>query len=424
MLQKTILLATFVTTILGSGTAGAGAAAPACRRLAVDDYRDKMTAGWIGQIAGVSWGAPTEFKFCDKPVPEASIPVWKPAMINNAFNQDDLYVEMTFLRTLEQYGLDVSIRQAGIDFANSGYTLWCANKAARDNLRAGIAPPDSAHPKFTKCPNDIDYQIEADFAGLISPGMPQSVIALGEKFGRLMNYGDGVYGGQFVGGMYAEAFFSTNIEAIIRAGLACIPAGSLYAGMVRDVLAWHAETPGDAQACWRKIVDKYSKNPAYQKAVGSNGGIDAKLNGAIVLLGLLYGDRDFDRTIVTAIRGGYDSDCDPSSAAGPLFTSVGFKALPPRFTEKLDLKTKFSFTDYNVPELLAVCEKLTREIVVREGGRIETDAAGKEWFVIPVRAPVPSPLEQASAPGPVAGSRFTPEEYAKIKIHAVPDQKK
>ena len=46
--------------------------------------------------------------------------------------------------------------------------------------------------------------------GLIAPGLPNAVIALGEKFGRLMNYGDGLYGGQFVGGMYAEAFFETD----------------------------------------------------------------------------------------------------------------------------------------------------------------------------------------------------------------------
>ena len=32
------------------------------RRLSVDEYRDKMAAGWIGQMAGVGWGGPTEFK--------------------------------------------------------------------------------------------------------------------------------------------------------------------------------------------------------------------------------------------------------------------------------------------------------------------------------------------------------------------------
>lgn len=385
------------------------------RRISVEAYRDKMKGGWVGQIAGVVWGAPTEFKYEDKIIPEDVMPKWKPDMINDAFGQDDLYVEMTFLRSMEEHGLAVSIRQAGIDFANSGYALWCANAAGRNNLRAGIAPPDSSHPKFTKCPNDIDYQIEADYAGLISPGMPQSVISLGNKFGRLMNYGDGVYGGQFMGGMYAEAFFTTNNEDLVRAGLACIPAESQYAEMVRDLLKWHAADPNDWQGCWGKIIGKYRKNPEFQKC--SNGGIDVKINGAVLLMGLLYGNRDLDKTIVIATRGGFDSDCNPSSAAGPLFASVGFKSIPARFTEKLDLTKKFSFTAYDFPALLAVCEKLTRQIVLQQGGRIEKDAAGMEWFVIPVRKPQPNVLELSWAPGPTAGSHFTQEEYAQITNH-------
>ena len=114
-------------------------------------------------------------------------------LVNDAFGQDDLYVEMTFLRTLEEYGLDVSIRQAGIDFANSGYALWDANEAGRDNLRNGIAPPDSAIRSSTPTPTTSTTRSRRTTAGLIAPGMPNVVIALGEKFGRLMNYGDGVY---------------------------------------------------------------------------------------------------------------------------------------------------------------------------------------------------------------------------------------
>ncbi|MHC4800432.1 MAG: hypothetical protein ACYTF1_27645, partial [Planctomycetota bacterium] len=33
------------------------------RRLAVKDYVDKMKAGWVGQMAGVGWGGPTEFRW-------------------------------------------------------------------------------------------------------------------------------------------------------------------------------------------------------------------------------------------------------------------------------------------------------------------------------------------------------------------------
>ena len=386
------------------------------RRLPVKVYRDKMKGGWIGQIAGVCWGAPTEFRWQDKIIPEADMPVWKPEMINQAFGQDDLYVEMTFLRTLEEYGIEASIRQAGIDFANSEYPLWCANNAGRKNLRAGIAPPDSGHPQFNKCPNDIDYQIEADYSGLIAPGMPNVAIELGNKFGQLMNYSDGIYGGQFVGGMYCEAFFEDDIIKVINAGLACIPADCQYAEMVRDMLAWYKENPDDWVATWEKCQKKYREDPEYQQS--SNGGIDVKINGAYILMGLLYGKGDLDKTIVIATRCGMDSDCNPSNAGGVLFATLGFEKLPARFTEKLDHKTNFSFTAYNVDTLIEVCEKLTREFLAREGGRVEKDANGDEVFVIPVKAPKPNALELSWAPGPIANSVFTDEENEKIRFKA------
>ena len=80
------------------------------------------------------------------------------------------------------------------------------------------------------------------------------------------------------------------------------------------------------EKCWEKCQEKYRRNKEFQKA--SNGGIDCKINGAYVLMGLLFGKRDLDNTIVIACRGGMDSDCNPSSAAGVLFTTVGFTRLP------------------------------------------------------------------------------------------------
>ncbi|MHB8864490.1 MAG: ADP-ribosylglycohydrolase family protein [Pirellulaceae bacterium] len=405
--------------LLSVSVLGASPAEERELRLSTREYRDKMKAGWIGQIAGVSWGAPTEFKWQDQIIPVDKMPAWRPEMINDAFGQDDLYVEMTFLRTLEQYGIDASIRQAGLDFANSGYPLWCANNAGRTNLRRGIAPPDSGHPQFNKCPNDIDYQIEADYSGLIAPGMPQVAVDLGERFGRLMNYGDGMYAGQFVGAMYAAAFFESDPVKIIEKALQAIPHDSQYAEMVRDLVAWYRTDPEHWEATWAKCQEKYRGDPTYQQA--SNGGIDCKINGAYVLMGLLYGQGDPDKTIVISCRCGMDSDCNPSSAAGVLFTTMGFQNLPPRFNTGLDEEREFSHTAYNFPRLLEVCDTLTRQFLTRQGGRVERAADGQEYFVIPVKDPVPSRLELSWAPGPIANSRFTPEEAAQIKFDSLPD---
>jgi len=407
----------FVAGCKTDGPTGIPFVAPKVRRIGVDDYVDKMKAGWIGQMAGVGWGGPTEFHHKGEIIPVDEMPQWQPDMINQ-FQQDDIYVEMTFLRTLEQYGLDCSIRQAGIDFANSGYSLWHANRAGRDNLRGGIAPPDSGHPEFNKHADDIDYQIEADYSGLIAPGLPNVAIKLGEKFGRLMNYGDGLYGGQFVGGMYAEAFFEQDMEKVVRAGLKCIPKNSQYAECIRDVLAWYRQNPNDWERTWQLIEAKYNRNPAYRRfscgGAESDFNIDAKINGAYIVMGLLYGRGDPDMTIVISTRCGQDSDCNPSNAGGVLFTSIGFSKLPDRFKSALNPEGKFSHTPYNFPTLVQVCEQLVRQAVRAARGRIEKGTDGREVFVIPVIRPKPTRLEQCWEPGPIANSRFTETEMAKI----------
>jgi len=375
-----------------------------------------MQGAWIRQMVGVSWGTPTEFRWNDKIIPAEKVPVWESDFpLKMAYGNDDLYVEMTFLKSLEDYGLDVDIRQAGIDFANSEYRLWCANRAGRVNLRKGIAPPDSSHPALNGCPNDIDYQIEADYSGIISPGCPQEAIRLGNIFGRLMNFGDGVWAGQFIGAMYAEAFFTSDVDKLLDAGLAAIPSESDYAQMVRNVRAWHREFPADWERCWEKIRATYSKT--FNRALkDSCGGLDVRLNGACIVLGLVYGRGDIDKSMELSMRCGWDSDCNPSNLGGILMCSCGAKALPAKYTEKLDRTVNFSYTAYNQNSLYSVCEKLARQVVVRNGGRIEKDAFGAERFVIPQKAPVPDAFIPSWNPGPTVKSRFTDEEMKKQKF--------
>ena len=59
-------------------------------------------------------------------------------------------------------------------FKNAKYQLWHANLAARRALRRGVPAALSGTPKYNAHANDIDFQIEADFIGLMAPGLPQS----------------------------------------------------------------------------------------------------------------------------------------------------------------------------------------------------------------------------------------------------------
>ncbi len=78
------------------------------RTISLENLRDKVRGGWVGQMIGVSYGAPTEFAYLERMVPEDELPSWKPQMIREALNQDDLYVDITFAAALDQHGLDAT----------------------------------------------------------------------------------------------------------------------------------------------------------------------------------------------------------------------------------------------------------------------------------------------------------------------------
>jgi len=292
-------------------------------------------------------------------------------------------------------------------------------------LRAGIAPPDSGHPAFSAYSDDIDFQIESDFAGLISPGMPNRAIDLGETFGGIMNYGDGLYAGQFVACMYAEAFFQTDPLTIVQAGLDCIPPESQYAEAIRNVIAWWQESPTDWQATWTRINDQYNHNPAYRRYSSNEAAgtprefnIDAKINGAFVVMGLLYGAGDPLTSMTIAMRGGQDSDCNPATVGGILAVALGNEAMMNEFASGLDTNALFSYTDYRFDDLIAVTERLARQSIVAAGGSIEVDSDGNEVFLIPPQSPNTSPFVQSWEPEPITGSHYTDEEMAQIRFDA------
>jgi hypothetical protein len=331
---------------------------------------DKIRGGWAGQMIGVAYGAPTEFKSNGK-IGEWNL-VWKPGMLENTIHQDDLYVEMTFAKVMDSVGLDATCEQYGEAFKTSQYNLWHANAGARRVLNQGIKAPWSGHPKYNFHANDIDFQIEADFIGLMCPGLPRESNKYCDRVGRVMNYGDGLYGGMFTCGMYAAAFFETDPHQAVQAGLACIPPKSEYAQLINDLLQWHAQHPQDWRQVWQRVQDKWDKNDPCPDGALDPFNIDAKLNGAYIAFGLLFGDGDFEKTMEISTRCGQDSDCNPSSAAGVLGVILGYERIPAKFKAEMPLleNKKFSYTDYSFNEIVKSTEARALKIIQQTGGAV------------------------------------------------------
>jgi len=92
-------------------------------------------------------------------------------------------------------------------------------------------------------------------------------------------------------------------------------------------------------------------------------------NAVFVLLGLLYGQGDFERTICIAVMAGLDTDCNGATAGSIAGAILGAKALPPKWIGPLNDRIKSMVannTDCAISDLAKRTVAVTRKVLARE----------------------------------------------------------
>ena len=371
---------------------------PSKLKLTPEELMNKIKGGWAGQTIGVTYGGPTEFRYQSKMIPdEVQVPWGDADYVLNTMTKspglyDDIYMDLTFVEVFERLGVDAPVDSLAMAFAHAGYPLWHANQAARYNILNGIMPPQSGHWRYNPHADDIDYQIEADYAGLMAPAMPNTASEISDKVGHIMNYGDGWYGGVYMGAMYSIAFASDNIEFIVTEALKTIPAESKFYRCMNDVIECWRANPDDWRVAWDMLDKKWNEDIACSEGALRPFNIDATINSAYVIIGLLYGEGDFGRTIYISMRCGQDSDCNPASAGGILGTAIGYDNIPEEWLAPLRKAedVKFAYTNSSLNDTYRMSYSHALQLIEREGGRVSTDK-----IVIKCQQPEAVRLEQS-----------------------------
>lgn len=363
------------------------------RTITPQQLKDKIAGGWAGKMIGVTYGAPAEFRALGRTYEDPI--TWSPKNIPESMWQDDIYVQLTFMMTMDRFGLNAPAKKFQEMFAKAGYMLWHANVQARKNYYDSIFPPMSGHPQFNPHADDIDFQIEADYLGFMAPGMPVTAAAMADTIGHIMNYGDGVYGGIFIAALHTQAFFLSDIQQIVRNALKTLPPRSGYARIVSDVIALHKQYPNDWRSAWKELQEKWGADHFCEP--GSPFNIDATLNGAYIVMGLLYGNGDPMKTLEISTRCGQDADCNPSSAMAVLGVMVGFENLPREMKEGVMMAKDSVFinTDYSFSRAVERTAQYAAMIISQNGGTV-TDSI----ITIAEQLPLPARFEE-SFPGVV-----------------------
>lgn len=337
---------------------------------------DKIMGAWAGQAIGCTYGGPTEFHYQGRIIDDSIHIDWPDGHMKWYYDNasglyDDLYMDLTFVEVFHKEGLDAPINSFAEAYANAGYSLWHANQAGRYNIKRGIMPPESGYWENNPHADDIDYQIEADYAGIMCPAMPNTASEISDKIGHIMNYGDGWYGGVFVGAMYSLAYKYENVMDVVEMSLQTIPAESKFRQCMDDVVAWYKENPTDWKQAWQKVQDKWSDEIGCPDGVKSDFDIDALINSAYIVIGLLYGEGDFGKTLDISTRCGQDSDCNPASAAGILGCMIGYSNIPEEWKKNLyEVEDRdFDFTTISLKKAYQYSMEAASELIVRNGGK-------------------------------------------------------
>lgn len=382
---------------------------------------DKIRGGWAGQIIGCTYGGPTEFQHSFIIDERIDIP-WEEHSIRNAFDRnpglyDDIYMDLTFVDVFDRLGLDAPVDSFARAFAYADYPLWHANAQGRYNILHGIMPPESGNWVNNPHADDIDFEIEADYAGLMSPGMVNSAAHFCDGIGHMMNSGDGYYAGVYMAAMYSLAFVCDNMLTVVTDALEVIPEESLYARAMRDVIDWYLESPADWKQTWFELNKKYGYEAGCPEGVMTGFNIDGLLNSAYVIMGLLYGEKDFYKTIDIATRCGQDSDCNPASAGGILGTMLGYDAIGSKWKTPLEevADRPFEYTSISFDKAVELSLKQALEVIERGGGSVSGDNV-----TIKLQTPEVIPLEQnftGHVPSDILFVRDVIDNVDKVKFY-------
>ncbi|MCX8170834.1 MAG: ADP-ribosylglycohydrolase family protein [Candidatus Bathyarchaeota archaeon] len=354
------------------------------RELPSQIYYDKVLGSWLGQMIGNILGLPTEGRFIEKPNP--TYVTYYPRVPSGAFTDDDTSMEWVFLHMLEEHGFEITysqIRDEWIEHINSA--IWCANARARELMDKGYVPPETGSKKNNEYWGFIDAQIECELFGLIHPGMPSKAYEMAKFFARVTNDDYAVEAAAFYAAMFSCAFFESDVSLIVKTAFSLVPRDSLTWEVISNVIKWHEET-GD----WRETREKIWRE------YGSYGWISSPLNLASVVMAILYGNGDFEASLMIANSAGWDNDCNAATVGGLLGLIVGEKEIKEKWKKPL-MNIYINTNRDNLPasepitEIALRTQKMAEKAIIRYGGLI-TSRNGEKIYLIETEVPYAEPL--------------------------------
>ncbi|MBR3715366.1 MAG: ADP-ribosylglycohydrolase family protein [Clostridia bacterium] len=313
-------------------------------------YKDSVHACWIGKNIGGTMGAPYEGK--REVLDIQGFSTKKGEIIPN----DDLDLQLVWLHAMEWVGpYQLSAKELGECWLSFITPYWHEYGICKTNMRLGMQPPlcGDYHSSWK---DSNGAWIRTEIWACMAPGCPEIAAKYAIEDACVDHgSGEGTIAAAFVAAMQSCAFIEKDIRRCIDIALSFIPENARTGTTVRKVIECY-----DSGVSWldcRNTVQKMNAD------IG-NGWFEAPSNIGYTVLGLLYGEGDFKKSMITTINCGDDTDCTAATLGATLGILNGTAHIPTDWTEHIGdgIQTLCLAGGvlYNVPK---TCSELTDRVI-------------------------------------------------------------
>lgn len=304
----------------------------------------KIYSGLLGKAIGVRLGAPIEpYQWDYDKIKQSYGDLRGYVKDSHRFAaDDDTNGPLFFVRArYDEPTSQLSAEQVGrtwLNYARDGQGMFwwggvgvSTEHTAYQRLIDGISPPKSGSSDLnTKALSEqVGGQIFIDSWGLIHPQDIKAAMHDAKLAASVSHDGEALIGAQFIAGMIAGAFSNIALKSLIRQVLNELPSDSEYVTVMEDILNFYQNNPNDFRQAYAYVREHYS----YDHYEGACHIIP---NACIVLIGLLYGEDDFARSIEITCMCGWDTDSNAGVVGTILGVFGGLENIPWHYREPIN----------------------------------------------------------------------------------------
>ena len=282
------------------------------------EFRDRVYACWLGKNIGGTLGVPFEGK-----TDINNINFYTNLKEGEPAANDDLDLQILWLKAMEENNCRVDAYTLGEYWLKyvPPIASWNEYGVGKTNMRSGIMPPLSGEYNNAKWKTSNGAWIRSEIWACLAPGNPM----LAAQFAwndACVDHGcaEGTFAEIFTATLESAAFIEKDRDKLIQFALTMIPVDCLVANAVKTAV--EAKKSG---ITWQEARE------AVITATKDLGWFQAPRNVAFTMIGWLYGDGDFGKSVCIAVNCGDDTDCTGATMGSILGIIHGTAIIPEKW---------------------------------------------------------------------------------------------